>query len=182
MLNGRQSDSFQICLRLQKKKIITVILDTNPDVLYSSLDSVRWRCRSYATCIAEVEHAGRRQVEHAGKAIRWVRPPDTGYGFLWRLNSHWRFEEKDNCGCVERCASSVTRNVPKELGWIIEPMIDKLPGEITDRHHRGNAPGAGRREPGNDFVMAGEMPKKPAVRGLIRAKYLILGCIVAAKT
>lgn len=121
MLNGRQSDSFQICLRLRKKKIITVILDTSPDVLYSSLDSMRWRCRSYATCIAE--------VEHGGKPTQWVRPPDTGYGFLWRLNSYWRFEEKDNCVCVERRASSVTRNVPKGLGWIIEPMIDKAPGE-----------------------------------------------------
>jgi len=108
-------------LQLRKKKIITVILDTNPDVLYSSLDSMRWRCRSYATRVAE--------VEHAGKPIQWARPPDTDYGFLWRLNSHWRFEEKDNCACVERCASSVTRNVPKGLGWSIGPMIGKLAGK-----------------------------------------------------
>jgi hypothetical protein len=120
-LISRHDDDFQIYLRLLKKKIITVVLDTDHDVHYSYPDPSRSCCRSYTTRIAE--------VEDAGKPTERARPPDTGYGFLWRLNSYWRFLERDNCVYVECRAISLTRNVPKGLGWMIEPIIDKLPRE-----------------------------------------------------
>ena len=120
-LINRQGDDFQIYLRLLKKKIITVVLDTDHDVHYSYLDSTRSCCRSSTTRIAE--------VEDAGKPTERARLPDTGHGFLWRLNSYWRFLERDCSVYVECRAISLTRNVPKGLGWMIEPIIDKLPRE-----------------------------------------------------
>ena len=51
-------NDFQIYLRLLKKKIVTVVLDTDHEVHYRSLDRVRWLCRSYTTRISEVENAG----------------------------------------------------------------------------------------------------------------------------
>jgi hypothetical protein len=118
MIN-RNGDDFEIHLRLLKKKIITVVLDTDHDVHYSFLDSTRCCCRSYTTRICEVEDAG-RPTERA-------RPPDTGHGFLWRLFSYWRFQERDSGVDIECRAISLTRDVPKGLGWIIEPIIKKLP-------------------------------------------------------
>lgn len=120
-LISREGDDFKIYLRLRKKKVITVILDTDHDAHYYRVDAARWCCRSYTTRIAEVEDAG-KPTERA-----W--PPDAGYGFLWRLNSYWRFLERDGCVYVECRAISLSRNVPKVLKWIIEPMIDKLPRE-----------------------------------------------------
>ena len=120
-LISRQGNDFQIYLRLRKKKIITVVLDTDHDVHYFSVDPKRWVCQSRTTRISE--------VEDAGKPTERVRPPDTGYGFLWRLYSYWRFEERDNCTYVECRAISLTRDVPRALAWIIEPMILKLPRE-----------------------------------------------------
>jgi hypothetical protein len=120
-LIGRDGDDFKIYLRLLKKKIITAVLDTYHDVHYSSLDSTRWLCQSATTRICE--------VEAAGKPAERVRPPDTGYGFLWRLNSYWRFQERDSGVYVQCRAISLTRDVPKGLGWIIEPIIKKLPKE-----------------------------------------------------
>ncbi len=120
LLTHRGSD-FQIYLRLLKKKIITVVLDTYHDVHYSSLDPARWLCRSYTTRILEVEGAGGRHET--------ILPPDTGYGFLWRLYSYWRFQEKQGGVFVECRAISLSRNVPLGLGWIIEPIIQKLPRE-----------------------------------------------------
>ena len=55
--------------------------------------------------------------------------PDTGSGFLWRLYSYWRFHERDGGAYVECRAISLTRDVPTGLGWIIEPIIQKLPKE-----------------------------------------------------
>lgn len=120
-LIGRRGNDFQIYLRLRKKKIITVILDTDHDVRYFSVNSKRWGCHSRTTRISE--------VEDAGKPTETVRPPDTGYGFLWRLNSYWRLEESENCTFIECRAISLTRDVPSALSWIIEPIILKLPRE-----------------------------------------------------
>ena len=118
-LLSHRGDDFEIYLRLLKKKIITVVLDTDHDVHYSCLGPTRWFCRSYTTRISEVEHAGKPNE----KAL----PPDSGYGFLWRLNSYWRFEERDGGVYVECRAISLTRDVPAGLGWIIEPIVRKLP-------------------------------------------------------
>ena len=118
-LLSHQGDEFKIYLRLLKKKILTVILDTYHDVHYSHLGPTRWFLRSYTTSISE--------VENAGKPNEKVVPPDTGYGFLWRLDSYWRFEEREGGVCVEVRAISLTRDVPTGLGWIIEPIVRKLP-------------------------------------------------------
>ncbi|HEV2400886.1 MAG TPA: hypothetical protein VGS27_28390 [Candidatus Sulfotelmatobacter sp.] len=120
-LIARDGNDFQVYLRLLKKKIITVILDTDHEVHYSPVDKMRWVCHSYTTRIAEVENAGSPDER--------VLPPETGYGFLWRLYSYWRFEER-NAGVVFECrAISLTRDVPFGLGWAIEPIIEKLPKE-----------------------------------------------------
>ena len=120
-LIGRTDDDFQIYLRLLKKKVITVVLDTDHDVHYRPVDQSRWVCRTHTTRIAEVENAARSDER--------VLKPDNGYGFLWRLYSYWRFEERDGGVVVECRAISLTRDVPFGLGWAIEPMIEKLPKE-----------------------------------------------------
>jgi hypothetical protein len=120
-LVSHHGNDFRISLRLLKKKIMTVVLDTDHEVHYRSLDPRRWVCRSYTTRIAEVENAGTPEER--------VRPPDTGHGFLWRLYSHWRFQEGRGGAFIECRAISLTRDVPLGLGWLIEPIIQKLPKE-----------------------------------------------------
>lgn len=114
-------NDFKIYLRLLKKKVITVVLDTDHDVRYRCLDPTRWTCRSHTTRIAEVENAGSPKEK--------VLPPDTGHGFLWRLSSYWRFQEREGGVYVECRAISLTRDVPFGLGWVIEPIIQNLPRE-----------------------------------------------------
>jgi hypothetical protein len=120
-LMSRRGNDFRIYIRLLKKKIITVVLDTEHEVQYRSLERTRWICRSYTTRIAEVQDAGRTNEK--------VLPPDTGFGFLWRLYSYWRFEERQEGAYIECRAISLTRDVPFGMGWMIEPIIQKLPKE-----------------------------------------------------
>lgn len=120
-LLSHDGNDFRIYLRLLKKKILTVVLDTDHDVHYGSVDPKRWFCHSHTTRIAEVENAGSPQET--------VLPPDSGYGFLWRLNSYWRFQERDAGVYLECRAVSLTRDVPFGLGWIIDPIIQVLPKE-----------------------------------------------------
>jgi hypothetical protein len=118
-LISHQDNDFQIYLRLLKKKIITVVLDTDHAVHYRAIDASRWVCHSYTTRISEVQDAGSPKEK--------ILPPDTGYGFLWRLYSYWRFQERQGGVYVECRAISLTRDVPSGLGWAIKPIIQKLP-------------------------------------------------------
>lgn len=118
---SRTGNSFQIYLRLLKKKIITVVLDTYHDVLYSSPAPHRGLCTSRSTQIQEVENAGTPNEVKS--------PPDKGFGFLWRLYSYWRFEESETGAVVECRAISLSRDVPSGLGWAINPIVRNLPKE-----------------------------------------------------
>jgi len=120
-LISHHGNHFTIYLRLLKKKVITVVLDTDHDVHYQHVREGQWFCRSYTTRIAE--------VDDAGTAKETVHPPDTGYGFLWRLYSYWKFTAVGDGIIVECRAISLTRDVPLGLGWIIEPIIKNLPRE-----------------------------------------------------
>ncbi|WP_148210085.1 hypothetical protein [Candidatus Korobacter versatilis] len=114
-------DDFKIFLRLLKKKVISVVLDTEHAVHYSQISATRWTCWSHTTSISEVQNADAKDQK--------ILQPDTGHGFLWRLNSYWRFEEKQEDVSIECRAISLSRDVPKALAWIIDPIVGKVPKE-----------------------------------------------------
>lgn len=117
----RDGDTFKIFYRLRKKKVIPVTLNTNHDVQYFPIDSTHCRSRSVATRIAEVENADlpterEKPIGHDG-------------GYLWRMNSYWRFEQKDQGVYVEVESISLTRDIPTGLGWLIGPFVTSIPRE-----------------------------------------------------
>jgi hypothetical protein len=120
-LLDRKGNDYNIYLRLLKKKVLTVVVNTEHEVRYIQVDRTRWRSNSRTTKVAE--------VDKAGKPGERELPPGTGHGFLWRLNSYWRFEERDGGIWVECDAISLTRDVPMGLGWLIEPIVRDLPKE-----------------------------------------------------
>ena len=120
-LVSRDGNDFKVYLRLMKQKVITVILDTDYDVRYFPLDGGRCHSRAYSTRIAEVRNAGKRDER--------ILPPGQDDGFLWRLYSYWRFQERDGGVYVECEAISLTRAIPAGLGWLIEPIVTTLPRE-----------------------------------------------------
>ncbi len=118
---SRDGDQYKVFLRVLKKKILTVVLNTNHDVRYFRLDGNRAYSRSYSTRIAEVDNPGKPNEREL--------QPGKDHGFLWRLNSFWRFEQRDGGVYVECEAISLTRDVPTGLGWMINPIIRSLPKE-----------------------------------------------------
>lgn len=121
----RQGDRFHIYYRLMKKKVITAVLNSEHTVQYYNLGEGRAHSRSYSTKIAEVESPGERSEKEL--------PPGGGHGFLWRLNSYWRFAERDGGVYVECEAVSLTRGIPFGLGWMVEPIIRDLPQESLEK-------------------------------------------------
>ncbi len=58
-------------------------------------------------------------------------------GFLWRLNSYWRFEESEGGVFAECQAISLSRDVPALLGWMIKGFLEKFPKESMLNTLRG---------------------------------------------
>jgi hypothetical protein len=114
-------NDFTIELRLYKKKVITTVLDTEHEVHYTLVDSTHAWSRSRTTRIQEVDNAGEKDER--------LEPAGHDRGFLWRMNTYWRFEQKDGGTYVECQSVSLTRDIPAGLGWLIGPYVTSVPRE-----------------------------------------------------
>jgi hypothetical protein len=119
-----QGNDFTIYYRLRKKKLITITLNSNHDVHYFPVDSTHWYSRSYSTRIAE--------VADADTPNEYEKPIGHDGGFLWRINSYWKFEEKDGGVYIECESISLTRDIPTGLGWLIKPFVTSIPKESLE--------------------------------------------------
>ncbi|HTS13828.1 MAG TPA: hypothetical protein VMH00_17035 [Candidatus Limnocylindrales bacterium] len=118
----RQSgDDFVVEMRFYKKKIITSVVDSTHEIGYTKMDATHARSRSWTTRV--------QQVENAGKPDERLLPEGHDDGFLWRMNTYWRFEEKDGGTYVECQTISLTRDIPTGLGWLIGPYVTSVPKE-----------------------------------------------------
>jgi hypothetical protein len=117
-------NDYKVYLRLKKKKVVTVVLDTEYLVHYHALDARRAFSESYSTRIAE--------ISHPDEPDEMASPDGKGEGFMWRLNSYWRFSERDEGVYVQCEAISLTRDIPTGLNWLIAPFIESVPRESLE--------------------------------------------------
>jgi hypothetical protein len=71
-----------------------------------------------ATSIQEIERYG-----HSGQHLL---PPDNGSGFMWRMHSISRYEQRDGGVYLEVEAIALTRDVPPSLRWMVNPVVHRL--------------------------------------------------------
>ncbi len=120
-IESHDGDHFVVFLRFRRHKIITVVLNTQHDVGYFRDSETREHSRSSATRIAE--------VENAGKPNEREKAPGEDGGFLWRMETWWRMEERDGGVYVQSEVVSLTRDIPTGLGWLIGPFVSSIPKE-----------------------------------------------------
>jgi len=118
---SRDGDHFRVFLRFRRHKVITVVLNTEHEVQYFYDAPGRAHSRSSAVRIAEVENAGKSDE-------REKAPGDDG-GFMWRMETWWRMEERDGGVYVQSEVASLTRDIPVGLGWMIKPFVTDIPKE-----------------------------------------------------
>jgi hypothetical protein len=67
-----------------------------------------------------------REIEHFRRPDQNMLPPDTGNGFIWRIRSVARFEERDGGVYLELEAMALTRDIPGSLAWMVNPVVNHL--------------------------------------------------------
>src|SRR6185437_16235262 len=117
-------NDYRVYLRLYEKKLLTCVLDTQHQVHYVILDSSHAWSRSRSTEI--------REVAAWGKSGEHDLPVGHDDGYLWRMNTYWRFQQKDGGTYVECQSISLTRDIPAGLGWLIGSYVESIPRESLE--------------------------------------------------
>ena len=117
--------SARIFLKLVRREIVTVTYNTEHDVIYRRHSPMRASSRSVAVRIAELEDAGttREREKRAGE----------DRGFLWRLNSYWRYEQVPGGVVIAMESVTLSRQVPALVRPLVRPLVDRIARESMVR-------------------------------------------------
>jgi hypothetical protein len=118
-------DSLRLYLKLVRSKIITVTYNTEHLLEYKRHGEGLASSRSIATKIAE--------LEEVGTPAEREKPEGMDRGFLWRLNSYWRYQQVDGGVLVECESLTLSRGVPAILAPFVKPMIRGVARESMKR-------------------------------------------------
>lgn len=122
-LLSRDGNNFKASFQLYKKSLVTVVINADFDITYEQLGTDRAASRSRATRLAEVENFGQPGEREM--------PTDDGHGYLWRLHTYWRFQEKDGGVYVQVEMIGLNRTVPLAIAWLVNPTIQNIARETV---------------------------------------------------
>jgi putative flippase GtrA len=110
---ARSGDSLRVAIRLVRHAIVTVSYDTEHEMTFHRWTPALATGRSVATRIEEVGGAD--------------------HGFLWRLNSYWRYEERNGGVLVELESLTLSRGMPSLLRPVAAPLVRRIARESMVR-------------------------------------------------
>jgi hypothetical protein len=122
---SRDGDSQKVYLRLRRTKFVTVVYDTEYDVDYKRLAPDRAFSNSISTKIVEIENAGTPRER--------ALPEGDDHGYMWRLNSYWRYQQLPDGVLVEVESLTLSRDLPPILGTLIRPIVNSTARESMTR-------------------------------------------------
>lgn len=122
---SRDGDSQKVFLRLRRTKFVTVVYDTEYDVDYHRLAPDRALSNSISTRIVEIENPGTPRER--------ALPEGDDHGYMWRLNSYWRYKQLDGGVLVEIESLTLSRPLPAIIGALIRPIINSTARESMTR-------------------------------------------------
>jgi hypothetical protein len=106
---ARTDNTLRVYLKLSRSAIVTVVYDTEHQVTFTRHSPAMATSRSVSTRIAECDGGDR--------------------GFLWRLNSYWRYTQVGDDVRVDLESLSLSRPVPRLARPVARPIVDRIARE-----------------------------------------------------
>ena len=103
---------------LKKALLVTAVMDADFKAYYLRRNEKSRYGFVWSTRIQDVLNYGQPSERKL--------TPGTGSGFIWRLFSISRFEERDGGVYVELEVMALSRCVPAYLGWLVNPVVSRL--------------------------------------------------------
>jgi hypothetical protein len=122
-----EGNHYRVYFRFRRSKaFVTVVYNTEQDCVYNFYGPDRASSQSVATKIAEIEDPGEKSERE--------KPPGNDRGFLWRLVSWWRFEQRGDDVIVELESASLSRDIPSPVKFIpgVSSYIRSTPRESLE--------------------------------------------------
>ena len=105
-------------LLLNKELVASTALEGEYEACYHRLDDRRWYSTAYTTHIQEIQHYGQPGEQ--------VLPSDQGSGYIWRLYSFARFDQRDGGVYVELEVIVLSRDIPVAVRWMVNPILRRV--------------------------------------------------------
>ena len=106
---ARTDTTLRVYLKLARTAVVTVVYDTEHQVTFARHSPAMATSRSVSTRIQECDGGDR--------------------GFLWRLNSYWRYTQVGDDVRVDLESLSLSRGVPRVARAVARPIIDRIARE-----------------------------------------------------
>jgi hypothetical protein len=110
---ARSGDTLRVHLQIARTALVTVVYDTEHQVTFTRHSPTMVTSRSVSTRIVE-----------RGRGDR---------GFLWRLNSYWRYTQVGSDVRIDMESLSLSRGVPRVARAVARPIIDRIARESIVR-------------------------------------------------
>jgi hypothetical protein len=108
---------------VKKVLFVTAAIESEYSATYSRVSDKRWYTVSNTTRVQE--------IDRFGKSDQHKLSPGEGRGYLWRLYTVARYEERDGGVYVEMESVGLTKTVPSYIRWIAERLSDGLVTSLT---------------------------------------------------
>ena len=113
-LRAPEPDKFSMLLA-NNQVLSRIGLYTEYEACYQHLSKTRLYSEAVATRVQEIRNYGRQDQQE-------LRANESS-GYIWRLFSFSRFEERDSGVYVEIEAIALSRDIPAALRWLINPIV-----------------------------------------------------------
>jgi hypothetical protein len=148
-------DKFSMLL-LNKAVLKRTALESDYESSYFQVDAKRWYSVASATRVQEIEDYG----ESGERKL----PLNEGGGYIWRLHSISRFEERDGGVYVELEASALSRDIPVSLRWIVDPIVRRVSRDALSTSLRQTSNAV------SSTVVAANLTTKQSAYGRLRSR------------
>ena len=106
-------------MRVVNKEVVAeTAMDMEYETCYFKIDDRRWYSTTHTTRVQEIRHHGRPDEQEL--------PPDHGSGYVWRLYSVAKFEQRDGGTYVEVEAIALSRDIPFAVRWVVNPIVRRV--------------------------------------------------------
>jgi hypothetical protein len=114
-------NDLRVYYRLHRKVIVTATYNVDFDIRFVPVDGRREYSWARSTRIAEVVDADEPNESE--------RPVGKDEGYLWRLNTYTRYEERDGGVYIQIEFLALSRSVPSIFAWLVNPYVKSVPQE-----------------------------------------------------
>jgi hypothetical protein len=115
--NEGMDDKFSLLL-VNQSVLVKTAIETECQSTLTRVSDKRWYGETSATRIQEIQDYGRMDEHRLAVG--------EGGGYLWRIASNMRFEERDGGVYIELEAMALSRDIPMSLRFIVDPIVRRV--------------------------------------------------------